>query len=140
MEVIYTATQTVQPNQNVLFNARVVGCNNCSILHRTDSGLVTVRGSSQQCRARYKISYSGNIAIPTGGTVEAIQLSLALNGEAIASTTMIATPAAVENFWNVSASTHVDVPKGCCFEVSVKNTSTQAIDVSQSNFQIERVA
>lgn len=53
---------------------------------------------------------------------------------------MIATPAAVGNFWNVSASTHVDVPRGCCFEVAVKNTSTQAIEVSQSNFQIERVA
>ncbi len=140
MEVIYTATQTVQPNQDVLFNDTVVGCNGNSILHRVNSGLVTLRGNTQQCRARYKISYSGNIAIPEGGTVGPIQLSLGLNGEPIASTTMIVTPAAVENFFNVSASTYVDVPKCCCFNVSVKNTSTQAIEVSQSNLIVTREA
>jgi hypothetical protein len=48
-----------------------------------------LRGITTQCRARFKIFFSANIAIPTGGTVEAISLAVSVDGEAIASTTMI---------------------------------------------------
>lgn len=128
MEITANALQNVGINQNVLFTDSVT-CGNCSIMHRDGSGLVTLRGITNQCRARFKISFGGNIAIPAGGTVEEISLAIALEGEPIASTTMIVTPAAAEDFWNVFSAIFVDVPRGCCVSIGVRNTSTQAIDV-----------
>ena len=139
MEIIAVATQTVAENQNVLFTDSVT-CGNCSITHRDGSGLVTLRGTTNQCRARYKVSFGGNIAIPTGGTVEAISLALAIDGEGLGSSTMIVTPAAVEEYFNVFGAMFIDVPKGCCLTVSIQNTSAQSILVQNANLIIERVA
>lgn len=139
MELIANALQTVEVNQNVQFTDTAVG-GSCSITHRDGSGLVTLRGLTNQCRARFKAFFSGNIAIPADGTVEPISLALAINGEAIASTTMIQTPAAVEEFANVASAVYIDVPSGCCVTVSVRNTSAQAIDVQNANLIVERVA
>ena len=139
MEIIANTLQTVQANQNVYFTDTVI-CGNASMTHRDDSGLVTLRGVTNQCRARFKVSFGGNIAIPTGGTVEAISMAIAIDGEAVPATTMIVTPAAVEQFFNVSASVFVDVPRGCCVTVSVKNISTQAVDVQNANLIITREA
>ena len=100
MEIIANALQTVQSNQNVYFTDAIT-CGNCAIAHRDGSGLVTLRGMTTQCRARFKVTFGGNIAIPTGGTVEPISLALSLDGEPILATTMIFTPAAVEQFGNV---------------------------------------
>ena len=86
------------------------------------------------------MSFGGNIAVPTGGTVEAISIALALEGEGIASSTMIVTPAAVEEYFNVFGSMFIDVPRGCCVTVSVKNTNTQSILVQNANLIVERVA
>ena len=139
MELIANALQTVANGSNVLFTDEIVsGCN--SILHRAGSGLVTLRGITNQCRARFKVFFSGNIAIPTGGTIEAIQLAIAINGEPIASTTMIQTPAAVSEFANVASAAYLDVPSGCCITVSVENTSAQDIEIQNANLIIERVA
>jgi hypothetical protein len=71
MEIIANAVQTVAAGQNVQFTDTVT-CGTCSINHRDGSGLVTIKGNTNQCRARYKITFGGNIAIPTGGTVGAI--------------------------------------------------------------------
>lgn len=139
MEIIANALQTVESNQNVLFTDTVV-CGNCSMIHRAGSGLVTLKGNTTQCRARYRVSFGGNIAIPTGGTVEAISLAIAIEGEAVPSTTMIVTPAAVEEFFNVFSAVFLDVPRNCCMTVSVKNISTQAVDVQNANLIVERVA
>ena len=139
MEITANALQTVELNQNVLFTDTPV-CGSCSILHRDGSGLVNLRGITNQCRARFKAFFSGNISIPTGGTVGAISLAIALNGEAVGPTTMIVTPAAVEEFFNVSSAIYIDVPTGCCAQLSVRNTSDQAIDVQNANLIIERIA
>ena len=139
MEIIANALQTVQANQNVYFTDTVI-CGNTSISHRDDSGLVTLRGVTNQCRARFKVTFGGNIAISTGGTVEPISLAIAINGEAVLATTMIVTPAAAEQFFNVSSNIFIDVPCGCCVNISVKNTSTQAIDVQNANLIITREA
>ena len=139
MEIIAVAEQTVAANQNILFTDTVT-CGNNSIAHRDGSGLVTLRGLTNQCRARYKVSFGSNIAIPTGGTVEAIQVALAIEGEGIASSTMIVTPAAVENYFNVFGALFIDVPRNCCVTISVKNTSDQPILVQNANLIVERVA
>ena len=88
MELTANAIQTVAANANVLFTDTVVG-GNCAIMHRDGSGLVTLRGLTNQCRARFRVSFGGNIAIPTGGTVGPISLAIAVNGEFVATTTMI---------------------------------------------------
>lgn len=139
MEITANAIQTVAANQNVLFTETPVD-GSCSILHREGSGLVTLRGITNQCRARFKAFFSGNIAIPTGGTVGPISLAIAINGEAVATTTMIQTPAAVEEYANIASAVYLDVPAGCCLTVSVTNTSDEAINVQNANLIIERVA
>lgn len=138
-EFTNTALQTVAVGQNVLFNETPV-CGGNNIYHREGSGVVRLRGITQQCRARYKISFGGNIQIPGGGTVEEISIAISLDGEALGSATMIVTPAAAEDFWNVFAAVYVEVPRGCCATVSVENTSTQPIGVQNANLIVERVA
>ena len=139
MEITAVALQEVAENQNVLFTDTVI-CGNPSIVHRAGSGLVTLRGLTNQCRAQYKVSFSGNIAIPTGGTVEEISIALTIDGEPLGSTLMIETPAAVEQFSNVFSAVYIAVPRGCCVTVGVRNTSAQAINVQNANLIVERIA
>lgn len=139
-EFTANAIQNVGINQNILFTDTAV-CGNNSIVHRGGSGLITLRGiTATQCRARFKVTFGANIAIPTGGTIEPISITIAINGEPISSTRMIETPAAAEEFNNVSRSVNIDIPAGCCSQISVENTSTQAIDVQNANIIVERVA
>ena len=140
MEITANVLQVVPVNQNIQFTDTVT-CGNCSIVHRDGSGRITLRGITNcQSRARFKVSFGGNISIPTGGTVEAISLAIAIEGEAIGTTTMIVTPAAVEEFFNVFSAIFIDVPRNCCVSVSVRNVSTQSINVQNANLIVERVA
>ena len=139
MEITANSVQTVAIGQNILYTETVVAGNQC-ILHREGSGIVKLRGLTNQCRARFKITFNGNIAIPTSGTVVAISAAIAISGEPVAATNMIVTPAAGENYFNIASVTFVDVPSGCCTDISVKNTSTQDILVQNANLIIERVA
>ena len=139
MEITANAIQTVANGANVLFTDTVV-CGNCAITHRDGSGLVTLRGLTNQCRARFRVSFGGNIAIPTGGTVGPISLAIAVDGEAVATTTMISTPAAVEEYQNVFSAIFLDIPRGCCSQISVRNTSDEPIEIQNANLIIERVA
>ena len=139
MELTAVALQTIAENQNVVFtDVAVCGCP--SIIHRNGSGLVTLRGLTNQCRARFKVSFGGNIAVPTGGTVGAISLAISIDGEPLGSTIMIETPAAVEEFNNVFTAVYVDIPRGCCSTIGVKNISDQPISIQNANLIIERVA
>ena len=133
------ALQTVSQGENVTFTDTAVSGSSC-IGHREGSGIVKMRGLTNQCRARFLVDFSGNIQIPTGGAVGEISLALALDGEPLQATKMIVTPAAVENFFNVSAQTYIDVPKGCCSTIAVQNTSTQAIEVQNANITVVRVS
>lgn len=139
MEIIANALQTVQANQNVYFTDTIVG-GGSTFSHRDNSGLVTMRGNTCQCRARYRITFGGNIALPEGGTAGPISLAIAIDGEAVPSSTMTVTPTVVESFFNVFASVFIDVPKGCCMTVSVQNISTVPVDVMNANLIAERVA
>ena len=112
----------------------------CGIVHREGAGIVTLRGTTNQCKARYKVSFGGNIAIPTGGTVEAISVALAIAGEPLNSATATVTPAAVDNYFNVYVAAYIDVPRGCCATVALENVSTEAINISNANMIVERVA
>lgn len=138
-EFTAVALQTVEQGQNVVFTETPVCPTKC-ITHREGSGIVRLRGLTNQCRARFLVSFSGNIQIPTGGTVGEISVAISIDGESIQSARMIVTPAAVENFFNVSAQVYIDVPCGCCVTVAVENTSTQAIEVQNANLIAVRVS
>lgn len=139
MEITANTLQTVGVNQNVLFSETPVE-GSCSIVHRDGSGLVTLRGLTRQCRARFKVSFGGNISVPAGQTVGPISLAIAINGEPVATTTMISTPAAVGEFNNVASSLFIHVPSGCCSQISVENVSTIPVNVQNANLIVERVA
>lgn len=142
VELTANTVQTVPAGQNVLFTDTPVRCNRGYVVHRDGAGLVTLRGICNGCStlARYRVLFVGNISVPTGGTVGAISVALALGGEALPTTTATVAPAAVENAFNVATSAFVDVPRGCCVSLSVRNISTQAINVANANLMIERVA
>ncbi len=137
-EYVGTAVQNVAVNQNVLFTETPVPSCNCSIVHREGSGIVTLRGNTNQCRALYKVSFGGNIA--AAESTAAISVAITLDGEALASATAIETPAATGAYYNVFVAAFIAVPKGCCATVSVENISTQAITVQNANLIVERVA
>ena len=140
MEITANAAQTVAAGQNVVFSDTAVP-GNCSIMHREGSGLAKLRGlTSTHCRATFKATFGGNIAVPTGGTAGAISLALTIDGEAVATTTMTVTPAAVGEYFNVGSSIYLDVPAGCCSTLGVTNISSQAVSVINANLIVERVA
>lgn len=143
----YTAIQpqTVAAGQNVLFTETPVPCNRGLVLHREGSGIFTLRGpgcGSNQCFARYKVTFGANIAVPAAGAVatDPLSLAIALEGEPLASATMIETPGVVSLFNNVFAAVFVTVPRGCCVTVAVENNGTGPVDVANANLIIERVA
>lgn len=138
-EYVAVANQSVATNGNVVFTNTAVQGSNC-IKHREGSGIITLRGITNQCRARFFVEFSANIAVPTGGTAGAISLAIAISGEPVLSSQMISTPAAVEQFNNVSAGIYVDVPAGCCVNIAIENTSNQAIDVANANIIVTREA
>lgn len=156
-EFTYNPVQTVQPNQPVVLNTSI-GCPRGYVLHRNESGIVTLRGivnNPGACFARYQVTFNGNIAIPSTGAVGPISVSLALDGEPILTSRAIVTPAAVatdppatENFFNVTSTAIITVPRGCCFNVSVENTSegataaepAPAILVQNANLTVTRIA
>lgn len=130
--------QQIAANGNAVFSETPVSGSNC-IVHREGSGIITLRGMTNQCRARYKVVFGGNIAIPTGGAVGPISVAIAVEGEALGSATAVVTPAAVEDFFNVFAAAFIEVPRGCCVTVAVKNTSTETIELENANVIVERV-
>lgn len=132
-------TVTVTAGQNVPFTETAVVGSPC-IVHREGAGIVTLRGLTNQCRARFKVTFGGNIAIPTGGAVGAISAAITVNGEPLNSAKGIVTPAAVDQYGNIYVAANIDVPRGCCLTVAVENTSDQAINVANANLIVERVA
>lgn len=135
------ATQSVAVDENVLFNNGSRSCRKCFIQHRDDSGIFFLKGSSNGCRAVYRVTFNGNIAIATGGTVEPISVALTINGEALGNATATVTPTVIGAFFNTSITTFIEIPCGCCVTVSVKNVSdTTAIDVTNANIIFDRVA
>ena len=135
------AVQTVAVDDNILFDNGSRACRKGFVQHRDDSGIFFLKGSNGCNRAVYRVTFNGNIAIATGGTVEPISVALTINGEELGNATATVTPAAVGDFFNVSVTTFIDIPCGCCVTVSVENVSdTTAIDVTNANIIFDRVA
>lgn len=138
-EYVAVATQEVAANGNVTFTSTSVKGSNC-IQHREGSGIITLRGLTNQCQAHFFVDFSANIALPAGGTVAPISLAIAISGEPVLASEMISTPAAVSQFNNVSSGIFINVPRGCCVNIAVENTSGAAIEVANANLIVNRVA
>lgn len=141
-EYVAIQEQEVESGQNVLLNDSIP-CNKGYVIHRNGTGILTLRGIvNNPCArfARYRVSFNANIAVPTGGTVDPISIALAINGEPLRSSLAISTPAAVEEFNNVTSVAFVTVPSNCCLTIAVENTSGDAILVQNANLVIERTA
>ena len=148
------AVQTVGANQPIIFTESPVPCNRGLVFHRDESGVFRLASPSVigGCNAgwgwgcsccnsmpesQYLVSFHANIAVPTGGTVGPISLAVAIDGTVDPSSTMIVTPAAVEEFFNVGAGIIVSVPAICrCESVSIINTSAEDVLVQNANLLI----
>lgn len=145
-EYTYNPVQLVEPGQNVILNDNIP-CNKGYVLHRQESGLVILRGITNNCFARYQVTVNGNIALPEdAAAVVPISISLAIDGEPVQTSRAIVTPAAVDEYFNVTSTAIITVPKGCCFTVSVENTSSvvdgvaPAINIQNANVTVSRLA
>ena len=154
-EFAYNPVQRVEPNQNIILDT-VIPCNKGYVFHRDQSGIVILRGvvnCPNACYARYQVTFNGNIAVPEDGTPGPISIALAIDGEPIQTSRAIVSPTEVAedpvtaaNFWNVTSTAIISVPRGCCFTVAVENTSpivegvAQAILVQNANLTVARIS
>ena len=139
--------QTVAEGENIVFFDGDRACNKGYITHRSGSGVFRLKGATNGCKAIYRVTFDANIAVTTGGVVGPISVSLQEDGETLTNAVAVVTPAAVgipatlANFFNVSLTTFIVIPCGCCVTVSVENTSDgTAVDVANANIIFDRVA
>ena len=138
--------QTIAVDENVIFANGSRACHKGYIQHRDTSGIFFLKGATNGCRAVYRVTFNANIAVSAaadGGVLGPISVALTINGEALGNATAIVVPAAIAtDFFNVSVTTFIEIPCGCCVTVSVENVSDSgsAIDVSNANIIFDRVA
>lgn len=146
-EYTANAIQVVAPGESIVFTNTAVPCNRGFVRHRDDTGSFLLSGwlpNSCGCGCRnnksanYLVGFGANIAIDTGGTVEPISVAFTIDGATINGSTMIVTPAAVEEFFNVSRAINVPIWKGCCETLAIRNTSSQPIQVQNANILFSR--
>jgi hypothetical protein len=148
-EYLMNSVQSVSLNAPIIFNASIP-CTRCNVYHEDETGIFILRGNTNNCFARYQVTFNGNISIPTGGEVTPIAVAISVNGEERQTSRAIFTPAAVDTFGNVTSTAIITVPKGCCFSVAVRyvdattdeaaTVPTPVIEVENANLVINRIA
>lgn len=144
--------EVVALNQAVPF-IDSIRCNKGYVFHQNGTGIFVLRGivnNPTSCFARYNVEFTGNIAVPTGGDLTSIATAIVVSGESREGSRSISTPAAVDEYGNVTSRATVDVPRGCCFTVSVEYVSgivddptvtpTPNINVIDGSLSITRTA
>lgn len=144
VEYSFIPAQSVDIDENVLFLDGDRACRKGYVTHRSGSGIFRLKGASNTCKTIYRVQFNANIAVAPaddGGVLGAISVALQEDGETVGNAVATVTPAAIGDFFNVSVSTFVVIPCGCCVTISVENVSEgTAIDVSNANIIIDRVA
>ena len=141
-EYSYPLVQTVAEDENIIFIDGDRCCKKGYITHRSGSGVFRLKGAGNACKTVYRVTFNANIAVAEAGTVGAISVALQEDGETLQNAVATVVPAAIGDFWNVSFSTFIIIPCGCCVTVSVENISDSgsAIDVTNANIIFDRVA
>ncbi len=141
------AVQIVNPGETVIFTESPEPCARGFVRHRDGTGNFLLSGwvpSVPGCRcqqrktANYLVDFGANISIPEGGTVEEISVAISVDGATLPASTMTVTPAAVNQYFNVSRAINAGVWKNCCETVSVRNISNQAIQIQNANIIFSR--
>lgn len=130
-----------------------IPCNKGYVFHQNGTGIFVLRGivnNPTACFARYNVVFTGNIAIPEGGAITPIATAIVVSGEERTGSRSIFTPAAVDEYGNVTSRATVDVPRGCCFTVAVEYVNgtvddpavvpTPLINVIDGSLSISRTA
>lgn len=147
-EYLANDVQAIALNQPAIFTASIP-CNRGNVYHEDETGIFILRGNTNNCFARYQVTFNGNIALPTGGAVAPIAVALAVNGEPRLTSMAIFSPAAVEEYGNVTSTAIVTVPRGCCFSLSLRSVPASAdatvtpapvINMQNANIVINRIA
>ena len=140
-EYSYPLVQTVAEDENIIFLDGERACRKGYITHRSGSGVFRLKGAGNACKTVYRVTFNANIAVAEGGTVGAISVALQEDGETLQNAVATVTPTVAEAFFNVSLTTFIIIPCGCCVTVSVENISDgTAIEVENANIIIDRVA
>ncbi len=141
-EYTAAALQTVDADQNILFTETPVPCSRGWVIHREGSGVFTLRGITDKCSVLYRVQFNANIGLPEGATPAPIAVALAIDGEPLASSLAIVTPAGDEDLGNATVFAIVRVPRGCCTHISIVNATTPdaPINVQNANIEITRTA
>jgi hypothetical protein len=152
-EFLYNPIQEVALNAPILFDTSIP-CGRGYVYHENNTGNFILKGASANngcCNqfAQYQVTFNGNIALPEGATVTPIAIAIAVNGEPRLTSRAIFTPAAAEEFGNVTSTAIIKVPKCCCFSLSVDSvpattdttvTPAPIIEVQNANFTVTRIA
>ena len=148
-EYLANAEQIVALNAPIVFTASIPCCRG-NVYHEDETGIFILRGNTNNCFARYQVTFNGNIAIPTGGAVTPIAISVSVNGEERPTSRAVFSPAATDTFGNVTSTCIITVPKGCCFSTAIRyvdataadaaTTPTPSIEVVNANVVINRIA
>lgn len=148
-EYLANPVQDVALNAPVIFNASIP-CNRGYVYHEDETGVFILRGiTCGQCFATYQVTFNANIALPEGADVVPIAVAVTVQGEPRLTSRAIFTPAAAEDFGNVTSTAIIKVPRGCCFSVSVDSvpattdpavTPAPVIEVQNANLVINRIA
>lgn len=147
-EYLANSVQSVSLNAPIIFSASIP-CTRGYVYHEDETGVFTLRGITNQCFATYQVTFNGNIAIPEGGTVTPIAVAIAVSGEPRLTSRAIFTPAAAEDYGNVTSTAIIKVPRGCCFPIAVEAvpatsdptvTPAPVIEVQNANLVVSRIA
>ena len=148
-EYLANATQEIALNAPAIFSASIP-CTRGYVYHEDETGIFILRGiTCNQCFATYQVTFNGNIAIPEGGAVTPIAMAVTVNGEPRLTSRAIFTPAAAEDFGNITSTAIIKVPRGCCFSLSVESVPASAdatvtpapvIELQNANLVIDRIA
>ena len=111
-EYIANAEQVVALNSPILFSASIP-CTKGYVYHEDETGIFILKGITNNCFARYAVTFNGNIAIPTGGAITPIAVAISENGEPRQSSRAIFTPIETDEYGNVTSTSIITVPKGC---------------------------
>ena len=140
-EYSYPLSQVIAEDENIIFLDGDRACKKGYITHRSGSGVFRLKGAGNACKTVYRVTFNANIAVAEGGTVGAISVALQEDGETLQNAVATVTPTVAEAFFNVSLTTFIIIPCGCCVTVSVENISDgTAIDVTNANIIFDRIA
>lgn len=151
-EYVANSPQLVALDNPIIFSASIP-CNRGYIIHEDETGVFILRGCTNNCFARYQVTFNANIGVPEGGEITPIAVAISVNGETRPTSRAIYVPTDTTDtgdYGNVTSTAIITVPKGCCFSMAVRyvdgttndpeTVPTPTIEVQNANITFARIA